>query len=58
METNNHLKTFPHHALTSIHKRVRDELTFSASDNEHAPESPIMLIMECDMLMNNHNLIS
>ena len=38
---------------------MRDELIFSASDNEHAPDSPIPLVMECDTIksINNHQSI-
>ena len=32
---------------------VRDELTFSTSDNNDAPESPMLLLMECNMITNN-----
>ena len=31
---------------------VRDEFTFSASDNDDAPESPILLQIECYMITN------
>ena len=30
-----------------------DELTFNASDNDGAPESPISLQMECDWIIIN-----
>ena len=33
--------------------RVRDELTFSASDNDDAPDEPILFQMECYMIINN-----
>ena len=29
-----------------------------ASANAFLPESPILLFMECDMMMNNHNVKS
>ena len=32
---------------------MRDEFTFSASDNDDAPESPILLQMEGNMIINN-----
>ena len=31
---------------------MRDELILSDSDNEHAPDEPISLPMECDMMMS------
>ena len=50
--------TVSNHKLTLKSNWVRVELIFSASDNEHAPASPILFLMECDMMMNNHNLKS
>ena len=32
---------------------VSDELTFNASDNDVAPESPILFEMECDSIIIN-----
>ena len=39
---------------------MRYELTFSPSDNEHAPDEPIPLSMECDTIksINNHQSIN
>ena len=37
----------------SRYKLSRVELTFSASDNDDAPDSPILLKLECDMIINN-----
>ena len=34
---------------------VRDELTFNASDNDVAPDSPILLEMECDWIIVNQS---
>ena len=33
---------------------MSDEFTFSASDNDDVPESPILLPMECDTMTNNN----
>ena len=33
---------------------MRDELTFSASDNDDAPDKPILLSMECDTITKNN----
>ena len=33
--------------------RIRDELIFSASDNDDAPESPILLPIQCETITNN-----
>ena len=32
---------------------MSDELTFNADDNDVAPESPILLQMECDSIIIN-----
>ena len=34
---------------------MRDELTFSASDNDVAPDSPILFQMECDSTIINQS---
>ena len=36
---------------------MRDEFTFSASDNDDAPDEPILLQMGCDMIINNESNI-
>ena len=36
---------------------MRDELTFSADDNDDAPDEPILLKMECIMIINNERTI-
>ena len=41
------------HKLNPKSNWVRDELIFSASDNDDAPDSPIPLRMECDTMTNN-----
>ena len=39
--------------LNSRSNWVSDELTFNASDNDVAPDSPILLEMECDSIIIN-----
>ena len=34
---------------------MRDELTLNPSDNDVAPESPILLQMECDSIIINES---
>ena len=34
---------------------MSDELTFNASDNDVAPDSPILLEMECDSIIINQS---
>ena len=36
---------------------MRDELTFSASDNDDAPDGPILLSIECDTMTKTMNLL-
>ena len=34
---------------------MSDELTFNASDNDVAPDEPILLEMECDSIIINYS---
>ncbi len=36
---------------------MSDELTFNASDNDVAPDSPILLQMKCDSIIINQSII-
>ena len=44
--------------IQSTFNSTRDELAFSASDNDDAPDEPILLEIECDMIIiNKWNII-
>ena len=48
---NNQLIIF-NNKLTTKFNWVSDELTFNASDNDVAPDDPILFKMECDSIIN------
>ena len=47
-----------YHPLTPRNNSVRDELTFSADDNEHAPASLISLSMEYEKQNNDKCILN
>ena len=53
MVFNNNQSIIFNNELTTRFNWVSDELTFNASDNDLAPESPILFQMECDSIIIN-----
>ena len=53
MWLNNNQLTIPNNEPNTRFNWVSDELTLNASDNDVAPESPIILGMECDWIIIN-----
>ena len=53
MRLNNNQLIIFNNKLTYRTNRVSDELTFNPSDNDVAPDEPILLEMECDSIIIN-----